>query len=234
MRSTVHELLPGGRRNAVWRVTVDGRPCIARPVRRSAEAIRWELRLIEFLLHNEVHVPRLVRTTEGRWHSDGLVVLTWIDGRPPESEPEWWAVAAELERVHSLTRGWKQRPGFASTIDLLTNETGGDVDLRAMPEDAVRRCRDAWDRLRMEPMSAVHGDPRGNALITDAGVAFIDWDECRVDASVLDFADLPYAERRMQPMRLARARRGASAWEAANGWIVEPEYARRRLDELDE
>ena len=69
---------------------------------------------------------------------------------------------------------------------------------------------------------------------TDAadGPAFIDWDECRVDASILDLADLPHAEARIDSDRLARARAAANAWEAANSWLLEPEYARRRLAEL--
>jgi Ser/Thr protein kinase RdoA (MazF antagonist) len=95
----------------------------------------------------------------------------------------------------------------------------------------VERCRDAWRTLATEAQSAIHGDPRGNVLITNDGVAFIDWDEARIDASILDLADLPFSDA-VEPGRLALARRAASAWEAACGWTKEPEYARWRLAEL--
>lgn len=64
---------------------------------------------------------------------------------------------------------------------------------------------------------------------------FLDWDEARVDASILDLADLPLdLSAQLGVERLARARRAADAWEAANSWLLEPEYARRRLARLEE
>jgi hypothetical protein len=139
-------------------------------------------------------------------------------------------VAQALRRVHALTNAWPQRPTFASTTDLLTRDGGGDVDLSLMPPNVVRRCRGAWEPLNDAGTSAIHSDPRGNALITHSGVALIDWDEARVDASMLDLADLPSEQ--APPDALAMARRAASAWEAAVSWTQEPEYARRRLAEL--
>jgi thiamine kinase-like enzyme len=104
------------------------------------------------------------------------------------------------------------------------------VDLRLMPREAVELCQRAWLPLVGDPTSAIHGDPLGNALITDRGVVLIDWDEARVDASLLDLADLPGEH--APPAALAAARRAASAWEAAASWSLEPAYARRRLAEL--
>jgi hypothetical protein len=69
--------------------------------------------------------------------------------------------------------------------------------------------------------------------MTKDGVAFIDWDEARVDASILDVVDLPFSEQAVESERLLLGRRAASAWEAANAWSLEPDYARRRLAELD-
>ncbi|MDP9476268.1 MAG: hypothetical protein M3R38_11415 [Actinomycetota bacterium] len=58
----------------------------------------------------------------------------------------------------------------------------------------------------------------------------LDWDEARVDASVLDLAGLPLdLSDVLDTGRLGRARRASNAWEAASGWIAEPEYARSRL-----
>ena len=74
----------------------------------------------------------------------------------------------------------------------------------------------------------MHGDPGpANIRITNAGVGFLDWDEARVDCTELDLAGLP--GRHLPPERLAIARTAVTAWEAANGWIVEPAYARRQL-----
>jgi hypothetical protein len=132
--------------------------------------------------------------------------------------------------MHELTRDWMQRPTFASTADLLTREVGGDVDFSRMPHEAASLCRSAWAAIAGSPVSAIHGDPRGNVFMTSGGVTFIDWDESRVDASVLDLADLP-GDHIPTPESCA-VRRAASAWEAAVSWDWEPGYARRRLAEL--
>ncbi len=59
-------------------------------------------------------------------------------------------------------------------------------------------------------------------------VGLLDWDESRVDHVELDLADLPNDG--LVGDRLRVARTAADAWEAANGWVLEPAYARRRLD----
>lgn len=47
----------------------------------------------------------------------------------------------------------------------------------------------------------------------------------------MDLAELPSAA--PPPGRLAAARVAVTAWEAANGWLVEPAYVRRRLALLE-
>lgn len=230
--ATVVRRLSGGARSEVWLVELQGVAWTARRRRRTEAALDWELDLIEHLAANGIGVPRVLQTADGRRSRGGLVVLSWIDGRAPDSRAEWRMVGEDLRRVHALTVGWVQRPTFASTQELLSASGGGDVDLRAMPAEAVERCRDVWRGLAGEDTSAIHGDPRGNVLITKDGVAFIDWDEARVDASILDLVDLPFSAEFVDQERLAMGRRAASAWEAANAWILEPEYARRRLNEL--
>jgi Ser/Thr protein kinase RdoA (MazF antagonist) len=221
--------LGGGNRSEVWRACVRREQCTVRLSRRSPEALTWELDLIEYLGAQGIGVPRVVRALSGERELNGLFVLSWVDGHPPATDAEWRRVAEELTQVHRLTAEWPQRPAFASTLDLLTSTTGGDIDLAVMPDYAVERCREAWMALAGEPTSAIHGDPKGNVLITDSGPAFIDWDEARVDASVLDLADLPLRD---QSDRMQAARRAANAWEAANAWTMEPQYARRRLNQL--
>jgi hypothetical protein len=55
----------------------------------------------------------------------------------------------------------------------------------------------------------------------------LDWDEARRDHTDLDLAQLPGTL--LPPGRLAAAGTAAIAWEAANGWLVEPSYASRQL-----
>jgi aminoglycoside phosphotransferase (APT) family kinase protein len=98
----------------------------------------------------------------------------------------------------------------------------------ALPADAVAACRVAWKRLAGRPESVVHGDPGPeNIRVTSEGVGFLDWDEARVDYTDLDLAELPASD--LPPAMLAAARTAVTAWEAANGWTIEPSYARRQL-----
>lgn len=226
--------LAGGARNEAWGLELGSRRYAARLGRRSPEALEWEARLLQSLRAADLLVPEVLPTRDGRLHSDGLLVLSWLDGETPKSERDWRRVASELQHLHELTRGWEQRPGFLSTRDLLTGDSGGDVRLDLMPEEAVVRVREAWAVLDGEPLSVVHGYPGpGNILMQVGRVGFIDWDEARVDVSLLDLASLPLdLSSELGSERLGRTRRAATAWEAANGWLLEPEYARRQLAEL--
>jgi hypothetical protein len=166
---------------------------------------------------------------------DGLVLFEWLDGDPPATSAGWERVRVALARVHDLTRKWRQRPGFRSATGLLRATTGGYVRLDMMPPEVVRACRLAWRPLAGEPRSVIHGDPGGgNIRIAREGVGLLDWDEARVDASLLDLAALRLGRLPgVAPARLAELRRALDAWEAANGWLIEPAYARRRLAALD-
>jgi thiamine kinase-like enzyme len=105
-----------------------------------------------------------------------------------------------------------------------------------MPQDIVEECRSAWRSIADEPTSVVHGDPgTDNILISEDQAVLIDWDESRVDASILDLAALPTMNiPGVDQNRLDDARRAADAWEVVVGWFVENEYARRRLAALRE
>jgi hypothetical protein len=104
-----------------------------------------------------------------------------------------------------------------------------------MPSQVVASCRAAWAALGDEPIAVVHGDPGPrNLLVCREGVGFVDWDEARVDATILDFADLPLdLTKRFAPERVAQAKRAADAWEVASAWLIEPTYARQRLAHLE-
>jgi len=221
--------LGGGHRGEVYEVRRGGERLVARATRRGPESLDWELDLMEFLSANDFTVPATVPTDDGRRHVDGVVVQTWLPGGAP-SAYDWPAVGKELTRLHTLTTGWPQRPGFASTRDLLTVDHGGDVDLTAMPPEAVRACRTAWAAMT-GPHTVVHGGPcEPNVRVTEAAIGLLDWDEARVDHPDLDLADLPGID--LPRERNHPARSAVDAWEAAAGWQLEPRYARRRLAEL--
>lgn len=217
----------GGNRNTVLEVRIGQRRLAARRSRRSPASLDWEITLLDHLAGHGLRVPVAVPALDGRRHIDGVVVQTWLEGAPP-ADRDWPAVAATLRTVHAPTRGWPQRPGHASTRDLLTARRGGDADLDQMPAAAVASCRAAWAALADTPEAVVHGDPgRANIRITGAGAGLLDWDEARVDHTDLDLAELPGTH--LPHCRLAAARAAATAWEAASGWIIEPSYARRQL-----
>ncbi len=219
--------LGGGNRNVVQEIRLDGRRLVARRSSRGPDSLDWEADLLDYLAGHGLRVPVAVPALDGRRHVGGVTVQTWLSGHQP-GPGDWPAVAAALRRVHHLTAGWPQRPGFASTTQLLTADRGGDVDLSEMPAGAVAACRQAWAGLAGSAQAVVHGDPGpANIRITGDGVGFLDWDEARVDCTELDLAELP--GRHLPPERLSIARTAATAWEAANGWIVEPSYARRQL-----
>lgn len=224
---TVIGVLGGGNRNTVLEVRRGEERLVARKSRRPPASLKWEIDLLDHLASSGMRVPRYLPALDGQRHVGPWVVQSWLDGDPPGPH-DWPAVAAELTRLHRITVGWPQRPGFACTRELLAADHGGDVDLTAMPADAVRACRQAWAQLAGGPEAVVHGDPgSANIRINRAGVGLLDWDEARVDYLDLDLAELPVSV--LPPERQARARTAATAWEAANGWLVEPEYARRQL-----
>lgn len=225
------ERLTGGVANDVWSVRLNGQLAVARRGSRSDADLAWETDLLVRLDRAGLTVPVPIPTTDGRLFVDGVVVMRYLEGRSPESEDDWRRVAATLRELHRLTAGWPQRPGWRSSTELLYAERGTKVDLRAMPADAVARCRAAWARLVGRPTCVVHGDPTNpaNIRLTAARVALIDWDEAHVDVPDLDLA-LPYNATGFDPEAHDIAAQAAAAWEAAICW--DDAYARRRLAEV--
>lgn len=222
--------LAGGVANDVWRVRVGGRLAVARLGARSGADLAWETELIRHLDREGLSVPMPIPTTDGRLFADGLTVMTFVEGGPPESEADWRRVAETLRRLHRATRGWPQRPGWRSSTDLITAETGAKVDLGAMPPEAVARCRAAWARLAGRPTCVVHGDPNSrNVLVTAGRVALIDWDEAHVDVPDLDLA-LPWNAAGLEAGAYDIATQASAAWGAAVCW--DDDFARRKLAEV--
>jgi Ser/Thr protein kinase RdoA (MazF antagonist) len=224
------EPLAGGVANDVWRVRVGGRLAVGRLGARSSADLAWETELLQHLDSKGLTVPVAIPTTDGRLFADGLVVMTYVEGGPPETEADWRRVADTLRLLHRLTQGWPQRPGWRSSTDLLHAETGTRVDLGAMPSEGVARCRAAWARLSGRQTCVVHGDNNpGNVRMTAHRVALIDWDESHVDVPDLDLV-LPHNAAGLDGGAYDIAAQASAAWEAAVCW--DDAYSIKRLAEV--
>ena len=70
-------------------------------------------------LHREgmpVSVP--IPTTDGRHFVDGLVVMTYVEGGPPETEADWRRVADTLRKLHRNEARTETRPGPPTGLGL--------------------------------------------------------------------------------------------------------------------
>lgn len=225
------EPLAGGVANDVWSVRVHGHLAVGRLGARSDADLTWETELLQYLDREGLTVPVPIPTRDGRLFADGLVVMTYVEGGPPGTEADWRRVADTLLRLHRLTQGWPQRPGWRSSTDLLHADSGTKIDLGAMPPEGVARCRAAWARLIGRQTCVVHGNPNnpGNVRMTSNRVALIDWDESHVDVPDLDLV-LPHNAAGLDGDALDIAAQASAAWEAAVCW--DDEYAIRRLAEV--
>ncbi len=225
-----------GLRNRVWRVRLGDETCIARQNSRGASALDWELDLLEALHGYGFTVPLPIPAASGERRIDGLVVFTFLQGREPAGPRDSQLVGDALRRLHALTAGWPQRPGFSTFRALLTADTGGDADLSLLPPEVAALCRDAWSDIPDGEQSVVHGDPSPTNIRIDGDtVGLLDWDEARVDSPLLDLGALPDAESAGLPEEdFRRAQHASVAWEVAVCWQLESDYARRRLRELRE
>jgi Ser/Thr protein kinase RdoA (MazF antagonist) len=225
------ERLTGGVANDVWSVRVDGRLAVGRLGTRSDADLAWEAGLLQHLARQGLTVPVPIPASDGRLFADGLMVMTYMEGGPPETEGDWRRVAETLRELHRLTQGWPQRPGWRSSTELLSAETGTRIDLGAMPAEAVARCRAAWARLIGRATSVVHGNPNspGNVRVTADRVALIDWDESHVDVPDLDLV-LPYNAAGLAGATHDIAAQASAAWEAAVCWP--DEHSSKRLAEV--
>lgn len=216
--------------NEIWSVRVNGQLAVGRLGTRSDADLAWETELLQHLDREGLTVPVPIPTKDGRHFADGLVVMTYVEGKSPETEADWRRVADALRHVHQLTQGWPQRPGWRTSTDLLHAETGTKVDLGAMSEEAVARCRAAWARLTGRQTCVVHGDPNpGNIRMNADRVAMIDWDEAHVDVPDLDLV-LPHNAAGLDDQALDIAAQASAAWEAAVCW--DDEYSIKRLAEV--
>ncbi len=232
----------GGARNRVWQGVLrrpeppsglgpDGAVSI-RISRRSGPSLAWELGLLDRLDRAGFRVPQVIAADDGRLEVDGVVVQAWLGGREPRDDEDWHRVAEELGRLHRLTTDHGQRPGCCPVTELAVRRRSVDADLDRVPPDVERTVVEVFAAVADVAVAVVHGDPGpGNIRIDDDGrVGLLDWDESRVDVVWHDLSNLGVAV--LGPTDRARAERLSDAWEAVNGWVAEPAYARRRLARL--
>lgn len=225
------EKLAGGVANDVWSVRVGGELSVGRLGKRGDADLAWETGLLQHLERHGMTVPAPIPTPDGHLFADGLVVMKYVPGGPPQTDADWRRVAETQRLLHRLTRDWPQRPGWRSSLDLLTAEAGTRIDLNAMPAEAVVRCRAAWARMAGRATCAVHGDPnRGNIRMTADAVALIDWDEAHVDVPEIDLGALPGNAAGFDAAAFDAATQAATAWQAAVCW--KDDYAERKLAEV--
>src|SRR5258705_8531383 len=122
------EPLTGGVANDVWSVRINGHLAVGRLGTRSDADLAWETKLLQHLDREGLTVPVPIPTTAGRLFADGLVVMTFVEGGAPETEADRRRVADMLRRLHRLTAGGPQRPGWRSSTDLLHTETRAKID----------------------------------------------------------------------------------------------------------
>ncbi len=212
--------LAGGVANDVWSVRINGQLTVARLGNRSDADLAWETELLQHLDQEGLIMPVPIPTADGRLFVDGLVMMRYLEGRPPETEADWRRVANTLRQVHRLTKGWPQRPAWRSSSDLLHADTGTKIDLGAMPAEGVaRRTPD------------MHGNPTNahNIRVTKDRVGLIDRDEAHVDVPELDLA-LPHNAAGLDDAPHDIAAQASAVWEAAVCW--DDDYARRRLADV--
>lgn len=217
--------LEGGYRNTVILVKKGNINYVAKTTRRSEAALEWLECVYNFAVQAGFGVPEFIRTPDGALKHEGVSLERFMEGELITNS-DLPALKEALTNFHLLTKEWPQRPSFASSQDLLTRSVGGDVDLSKMPQELVFACREAWQNLKNEEMSVIHGDLNASNIIkTKKGkYGLIDWDEARFDVSLFDCLALGQKATNCQKNDVFR--RAALAWEIAVCWQIEASYAR--------
>ncbi|KPV48380.1 aminoglycoside phosphotransferase, partial [Kouleothrix aurantiaca] len=94
------ERLAGGVANDVWSVRVNGQLAVARRGTRSDADLAWETDLLAHLDRAGLAAPVPIPTKDGRLFASGVVVMTYVEGRSPETEADWRRVAGTLRQLH--------------------------------------------------------------------------------------------------------------------------------------
>lgn len=226
------ERIVEGNRNEVWRGVLEGSDVAVRQSRRTAGSLEWELDLIGYLDGGGFRVPAVIPAIDGRRHINGIVVQRWLHGRAPSSAQDWMRVADTLNALHQATAGYPQRPGCSAVAELTRSSASVDADMGQLPAAVAQEVLSVFSIVATLPLAVVHGDPMAsNIRIDDDGrVGLLDFDESRVDVAWHDLSNLGIQV--LDDETHAQAAQLSDAWETANGWVLERDYALTRLASL--
>lgn len=219
--------LADGQRNLSFRTDGigPGLELVFKSTRRAEAALRWLSTVQKIARDVGFVVPEQIESRNGRLIEDDWTCECFVEGEhfSPDELP---SAVPLIAAFHEATDDIPQRPGFLSSQDLIEQDRGGDVDLRAMPADLVSRCRDAWQAVSWQKQAIIHGDLNPGNLIRcpDGRAALIDWDECRRDLILFDIAVVGESSE--------QERRACLGWEVACSWQLEPSHARQMADRL--
>jgi hypothetical protein len=102
----------------------------------------WLLNVHDLARRAGLVVPQLCTSRNGRLVENAWTCETFISGTPLQPG-DLSSIAPHSSAFHALTAHLPQRPGFLSSQALLDADTGGDVDLGAMPPELAAACREA-------------------------------------------------------------------------------------------
>ena len=168
------EPLTGGVANDVWSVRIDGQLAVGRPAPGATPISRAETELLGHLDRAGLAVPVPIPTTDGRRFADGVVVMTYVEGGPPETEAELAARGRRAPPAAPTHAGVAAATGLA-IVDRPPARRApgrGSTSARCRPRVSPD-CRAAWARLAGRPTCVVHGNPNsaGNVRVTADRVA---------------------------------------------------------------
>ena len=120
------EPLAGGVADDVWSVRVHGHLAVGRLGARSDADLTWETELLQHLDREGLTVPVPIPTTDGRLFADGLVVMTYVEGGPPEMESGLASGGRHAPPAASVDAGLAAAPRLA-IVDrpLIPDANGG-------------------------------------------------------------------------------------------------------------
>jgi|GEM_PF-4983823 len=137
-----------------------------------------------------------------------------------------------LVLVEEIVEGSRRSAACCCVVTQLRQlERSVDADMRALPPRVRKELMAVFDSYADAPVTLVHGDPGpSNLRVLDGAVGFLDWDESRVDISWHDLSELGASV--LDESTGVRAQLLSHAWETANAWTTEPDYAKARLQKL--
>ena len=143
--------------NEVWSVRVNGHLAVGRLGQRSDADLAWETDLLRHLDREGMPVPVPIPTTDGRHFADGLVVMTYVEGGPPETEADWRRVAEHSAScIGSRTAGPNARAGDRRPAFCTPRPGRGSTSARCrlrVSFDAEQRGRDSLVARRASSMA---------------------------------------------------------------------------------